>query len=215
MTDAFTDLHAYVALPRVADLAPSPNGTRLATIRSTLDTERKKFVFALWEVDPRGERPARRLTRSAPGETRPAFLPSGDLLFTSKRPDPEVKDPDEEVAGLWLLPADGGEARQVGDRPGGVTALQVARNAGTVILTAPVPLAATSVNDDKERRKARKGCRRQRGAARVIRCATGITISVPMSSARTRPSRRRPTRDCMSRATRPRRPVERWTRAHN
>jgi dipeptidyl aminopeptidase/acylaminoacyl peptidase len=156
VTDTFTDLESYIALPRVADLALSPDGTRLVTTVSTLDTERKKFVSALWEVDPHGQLLARRLTRSAPGETRPAFLPSGDLLFTSKRPDPEVKEPDEEVAGLWLLPADGGEARQVGDRPGGVTAVRAARNAGTVILTAPVLPAAASANDDKERRKARK-----------------------------------------------------------
>jgi dipeptidyl aminopeptidase/acylaminoacyl peptidase len=156
VTDTFTDLQSYVALPRVAGLALSPDGTRLVTTVSTLDPERKKYVGALWEVDLRGERPAQRLTRSAPGETHPAFLTSGDLLFTSKRPDAEVTEPDEEVAALWLLPAGSGEARQVASRPGGVDAVEVARDAGTVVLSAPVLPAATSADDDKERRKARK-----------------------------------------------------------
>jgi dipeptidyl aminopeptidase/acylaminoacyl peptidase len=154
--DTFRDLQEYIALPRVADLALSPDGARLVTTVSTLDPERKKFVSALWEVDARGNRPARRLTLSAPGETHPAFLPSSDLLFTSKRPDPDVKEPDEEVAALWLLPAGGGEARQVASRPGGVAAVEVARDAGTVVLTAPVLATATDADDDKDRRKARK-----------------------------------------------------------
>ena len=158
MTDTFTDLQSYLALPRVAGLALSPDGARLVTTVGTLDPERKKFVSALWEVDPRGERPAQRLTRSSSGETHPAFLPSGDVLFTSKRPDAEVQSPDadEEVAAVWLLPVGGGEARQITSRPGGIDAVEVAKDSGTVVLTAPVLSSAKSSEDDKERRKARK-----------------------------------------------------------
>ena len=53
--------------PRIGALALSADGSRLAVSVRTLDAEKKKWQSALWEVDPAGERPARRLTRSAPG----------------------------------------------------------------------------------------------------------------------------------------------------
>jgi len=130
----FDDLDDYVDLPRGAGLALSPDGTRLVTAVQTLNPKRTKWVTALWEVDPDGERPARRLTRSAKGEGGAAFLPDGSLLFTSTRPDPAVED-DEEVSLLWMLPAGGGEARVVASRPGGVGHVEVATSAGTVVLT--------------------------------------------------------------------------------
>src|SRR5918911_5467430 len=114
------DLDAFLASPRVSDLVLSPTGDRLVTSVATLAPDGARFVTSLWEVDPAGERPPRRLTVSAPGESGPAFLPDGDLLFTSRRPDPAVKDPDDEVASLWLLPAGGGEAQVVGSTPAGI-----------------------------------------------------------------------------------------------
>ena len=86
-TSPFADLDAYVALPRTSSLLLSPDGDRLVTSVATLDAERARYVTALWEVDPGGVRPARRLTRSDKGETAVSFLPDGDLLFTSARPD--------------------------------------------------------------------------------------------------------------------------------
>ncbi len=76
------------AIPRVSGLALSADGTRLAVSVQTLDTEGKKWQSALWEVDPAGQRPPRRLTRSALGESAPAFAPDGTLLFLSARADP-------------------------------------------------------------------------------------------------------------------------------
>ena len=35
----------------------SPDGSRLVTAVQTLDPKRTKYVTALWEVDPAGERP--------------------------------------------------------------------------------------------------------------------------------------------------------------
>jgi dipeptidyl aminopeptidase/acylaminoacyl peptidase len=119
----FNDLDDFAALPRVEGLRLSPDGSRLVTSVATLNRDQTKWVSALWEVDPSGERPARRLTRSAKGERDAAFLPDGSLLFCSARPDPDAKDEDDdEVPMLWLLPAGGGEASVVGRRPGGVGA---------------------------------------------------------------------------------------------
>ncbi len=151
----FADLDAYVALPRLSGLLLSPAGDRLVTSVSTPGPDGTAYVSALWEVDPAGQRAARRLTRSAKGESPAAFLPDGGVLFTSSRPDPQVKPDDEPPAALWLLPAGGGEARVVAVRAGGVQAAAVARDDGRVVLTSATLPGSTGGEDDERRRKAR------------------------------------------------------------
>jgi dipeptidyl aminopeptidase/acylaminoacyl peptidase len=153
----FHDLDAYIAIPRVSGLALSRDGTRLVTAVQTLDPERTTYRTALWEVDPTGERAARRLTRSAKGESAAAFTASGDLLFTSARPDPDVKSADgEPKAALWLLPADGGEARVIATAPGGVSGPIAARDSQLVSVAASVLPAARDLEHDTELRTARR-----------------------------------------------------------
>ncbi len=152
----FHDLDAYIDLPRGAGLKLSPDGTRLVTAVQTLNPKRTKYVTALWETDPAGERPARRLTRSAKGETAADFLPDGSLLFTSARPDPEAQDDDEtEEALLWLLPAGGGEARVVASLPG-VGGVHVAADSGMVVVSAKTFPSSETHEAEKEKRKQRK-----------------------------------------------------------
>ncbi|MCU1586924.1 MAG: peptidase [Frankiales bacterium] len=151
--DAFGDLAAFQALPRLSSLALSPDGTRLVTSVATLDPKKQKWVNALHDIDPAGERPSRRLTRSAKGEGSPAFTDTGDLLFTSGRPDIESED-DDEPAALWRLPAGGGEAERVGTRPGGVDG-PVTRGDVVVATSSTLPGAGDG-DQDKERRDARK-----------------------------------------------------------
>src|SRR5690606_8358786 len=91
----------------------------------------------------------------AKGEAGPAFLPGGDLLFTSARPDPERKD-DEETPMLWLLPAAGGEARVVATRPGGIGGLVVARDSGTIVVSASTFPSSQDAEADEAKRKERK-----------------------------------------------------------
>lgn len=151
----FDDLDAYVALRRTSGLALSPAGDRLVTSVATLNPDGTKYVSAVWEVDPAGQRPARRLTRSARGEGTAAFLPTGDLLFTSARPDPEAKD-DDETPVLWMLPAAGGEAYVVAKRPGGIAGVVVARDAGTVVVTSDTLPTSADADADEAKRKDRK-----------------------------------------------------------
>jgi len=154
----FHDLEQYIALPRLAGLRLSKDGTRLVTAVATLDAKRTKYVTALWEVDPAGEKAARRLTRSATGESSAAFTPSGDLLFTSARPDPEPRvGADEEPApALWLLPADGAEARVVADRGAGLGGVRVAADAPVVMVGSEVLPRATDAAADERLRKGRQ-----------------------------------------------------------
>ena len=143
----FHDLADFVAIPRVAALRLSPDGSWLAAAAQTLSADRKKYLTSIWRIDTGGG-PPRRLTRSAEGEASPRFLPDGSLLFTSRRPDPGADQAKKDavaaadVAALWLLPPGGGEARVVAALPGGVAAAEVARDAGTVVLSSLVLPAA-------------------------------------------------------------------------
>jgi dipeptidyl aminopeptidase/acylaminoacyl peptidase len=155
----FTDLDRYVELPRVGGLTLSPDGQRLVVGVQTLDRKRTRYVTSLWEVDPHGQRPARRLTRSAKGEGGAAFTPAGDLLFVSARPDAEpeaAEDTAGESSALWLQPAGGGDARVVASRPGGLGGVRVARDAGTVVAGSATLPSATDLDTEKQRRKQRK-----------------------------------------------------------
>jgi dipeptidyl aminopeptidase/acylaminoacyl peptidase len=158
--DAFSDLDAYVALPRVSGLRLSPDGRRLVVAVATPDAKNTRYSTALWEVDPDGERPARRLTRSSKGESAAAFTPTGDLLFTSSRPEPAADPEEDPRAALWLQPAGGGDARVVADPAGGVAGVVVS-GAGTVVLGSP--LLPTSADPDADR------------AARETRKKTGVS----------------------------------------
>src|ERR1700733_13549509 len=89
---AFDNLDDYLALPRVSGLAVSADGSRVVTTVAELNDKRTEHIGAVWGVDPAGGRPARRLTRSANGESSPAFTIDGDLLFVSSRPSAENAD---------------------------------------------------------------------------------------------------------------------------
>jgi dipeptidyl aminopeptidase/acylaminoacyl peptidase len=156
MTTPFADLDDFLALPRVSGLAVSPDGTRAVTTVSELNSARDEFVTALWELDVAGERPARRLTRGAKGESSPAFTASNDLLFVAKRDVPGAQADAEPAASLWRLPVAGGEAEAVLDLPGGVSAVHAARAADVTLVTTSLLSSARDLDDDKRLRAVRK-----------------------------------------------------------
>jgi dipeptidyl aminopeptidase/acylaminoacyl peptidase len=146
-----------VALPRLAGLALSSDGSRLVTTVATLDADGTKWQSSLWELDPAGERAARRLTRGAAGESNPVFTPDGDVLFTSARPDPDAgTDAGDPKPALWSLSPRGGEARPVAQRPSGISGVAVAADTGEVVVVAGTLPGAADVEEDEERRKRRK-----------------------------------------------------------
>ncbi|MFE0148143.1 prolyl oligopeptidase family serine peptidase [Nonomuraea sp. NPDC059007] len=147
---AFNDIRDYVAIPRVLSLKLSPDGSRLVSVVQSLNPDGKSFGTALWAIPVDGA--PYRLTRSAKGESSADFTAAGDVLFTSARPDPTVKDGEEEVPALWLLPREGGEARQIANRPGGIGAFKTAGD--VVVFSADVLTGEEST--EEERRKARK-----------------------------------------------------------
>jgi dipeptidyl aminopeptidase/acylaminoacyl peptidase len=151
-------VEALISLPRLSGLALSNEGARLVASAARPDAEGKKLVSALYEFDVDGKGAPRRLTRSAPGESGAVFAPDGSLLFTSERPDPDAKPdgPRGETTALWLLPAGGGESRLVAGPPGGVEAVAVARESGSVVFAAGTYPGTENWEEDAEREKARK-----------------------------------------------------------
>src|SRR5699024_8352807 len=82
----------------------------------------------------------------------PRFAPDGSLLFSSARPDPEG-GAEEAAAAIWRLPRTG-EAQVVASAPARLSLLSVADD-GTLLAATSV-LPGGSLEDDAERRKARK-----------------------------------------------------------
>ena len=149
----FGDLDDYIALPRVSGLAVSADGSRVVTTVAELNDKRTEYVTAVWEIDPAGQRPARRLTRGAKGESSPAFTADGDVLFVAVRP---TDDDDKPPASVWRLPAAGGEAVEVLALPGGVEAIYTARDAAAAVVRAPMLPSAQKTDDDRRLRELRK-----------------------------------------------------------
>jgi dipeptidyl aminopeptidase/acylaminoacyl peptidase len=152
-TTPFDDLDDYIALPRVAGLAVSADGARVVTTVAELNSKRTEYVRSLWELDPAGQQPARRLTRGAKGESSPAFTAGGDLLFIASRPG---EDDDKPPAALWRLPAAGGEAEEVLSLPGGMSAVRTAGEADRTVVAGTMLPSATDIDDDRRLRTLRK-----------------------------------------------------------
>ncbi|HJT95833.1 MAG TPA: prolyl oligopeptidase family serine peptidase [Mycobacterium sp.] len=153
MPTPFDDLDDYIALPRVSGLAVSPDGSRVVTTVAELNDKRTEYISAVWELDPAGRLPARRLTRGVKGESSPTFTADSDLLFVAARP---TEDDDKPPASLWRLPAAGGEAVEELALPGGVAGVRTAHAAPTVVVAAKLLRSASDTDDDKRLRTLRK-----------------------------------------------------------
>ena len=151
------DFERFVRLPRLSGLHLSPDGARLVVTVAQPHASGTKMASALWAVDPAGQAPPRRLTRSAAGEGGAAFVPDGSLVFGSARPDPDAKEAEADPpAALWHLPADGGEARLLLVPHGGVDGVATARSGRRIAFVAPLFGGAESLEADAARAKSRK-----------------------------------------------------------
>jgi dipeptidyl aminopeptidase/acylaminoacyl peptidase len=110
------DASDYHDIVQVSDPRLSPDGERVAFVRKEPDGD-DEYETTVYVVPTDGSAPPRQFTAEEGADAEPRWSPSGDrLAFTSARGDADAPQ-------LWVLPTDGGEARQVTDVVGGVSNL--------------------------------------------------------------------------------------------
>ncbi len=148
----FADVEQFVSTRRVTGLVATPDGKRLIVTCQEPDSDNARYVTSLWAVDPAGSLPPHRLTWSEKGETTPALMPDGSVLFVSSRPHPEQV---EDESALWLLPLSG-EPTVYATTPGGLSNPVVSREKGVIVALGSRLIDSSGADDDKERREVRR-----------------------------------------------------------
>src|SRR5260370_566845 len=106
------------AIKLVDDPQITPDGGRVAYVVVEIDRKSYEYHRSIWVTATEGGKP-RRYT-AGDNDTTPRWSPDGRSLAFTRGPAGEVKPKTEEERDrglgkpqLWLLPADGGEARQL------------------------------------------------------------------------------------------------------
>jgi dipeptidyl aminopeptidase/acylaminoacyl peptidase len=109
---ALDDLHR---LQDVSQPAFAPSGATIVYTVSTHNLDSDATVSDIWRVDWRGGDPVQLTQTPFASEWLPQWRPDGKAIaFLSDRGE-------DEVTQIWLLPADGGEARQITKVKSGVS----------------------------------------------------------------------------------------------
>ncbi|MBF6590217.1 MAG: S9 family peptidase [Ktedonobacterales bacterium] len=106
------------ALRLVEDPQISPDGSRVAYVLMAVDREAQEYRRTIWVAPTTGGEPRR--YSAGPKDTSPRWSPDGRMLAFVRAPAsgtaPKTADDREKGVGkpqIWLLAADGGEARQL------------------------------------------------------------------------------------------------------
>ncbi|HEV7763415.1 MAG TPA: S9 family peptidase [Thermoanaerobaculia bacterium] len=110
-----TDLFRFVW---VADPRPSPDGTRVAFTRVTVNEKGEGYDTALWIVPADGSAPPARLTAGT-RDSQPRWSPDGKRIAFLRAP---MRDGKPEPPQIHLLSITGGEAWRLTDVPRGTSA---------------------------------------------------------------------------------------------
>ncbi|MBV9690659.1 MAG: S9 family peptidase [Ktedonobacteraceae bacterium] len=139
----------FLGQPRI-----SPDGQRIAFVASTIDKRKHEYRSSVWVVPTHGGE-ARRFTSASAHADSPSWSPDGYwLAFVSKRESEqdlgkEAKKRGKDKAQIWLIPADGGEARQLTFMEHGAASPTWSPNGKYVLFKAHVGPADEETEDGK------------------------------------------------------------------
>ena len=101
-------------IAKPGDARLSPDGEQVAFVRELPDDD-ERYEATIYLVPSDGSDEPRQFSVSEGADSQPRWSPAGDrLAFVSNR------GKDDDRPQLWLIPVDGGEARQVTEVPAGV-----------------------------------------------------------------------------------------------
>lgn len=148
-----------LALKTVSDPQLSPDGSWVAYVVSELNHDRSEYQTDVWLVPAAGGE-ARRLTNSPVADEGHRWSPDGrTIAFLSERPRPDAKKDeapkdagaDEAKRQLWLIRVDGGEAWQLSDAKGGVSAFDWSRDGARIAYLSKEPKSEERRKKEKEK----------------------------------------------------------------
>ncbi len=133
-------------LTGVADPRISPDGTRVAYQVWTIDKEKNDYRGAIWIAPFDGSAEPEQFTSGDRRDGLPRWSPDGRwLAFTSNRGE------DKTPASLYLIPAEGGEARKLTDLKESVESAEWSPDSTRIVFTARDRDEAYDEEDDRKR----------------------------------------------------------------
>ena len=138
------------ALTGVGDPRISPDGTRVAYVVASIDREANDYRAAIWVTKRDGSEEPHRFTSGERRDGSPRWSPDGRwLAFASNRGDEKAQ------AQVYVIPAEGGEARKLTDLKESVGELAWSPDSTRLAFTTRVRDEAYEEEDDKKRRPRR------------------------------------------------------------
>jgi dipeptidyl aminopeptidase/acylaminoacyl peptidase len=133
-------------LVNAGDPRISPDGSRVAFVVTASDREANEYRGAIWVVPLDGSAEPRRFTSGERRDSTPRWSPDGNwLAFASNRGD------DKTHMNLYVIPAEGGEARRLTDLKENVEEIVWSPDSKRIAFIARVRDAAYDEEDDKKR----------------------------------------------------------------
>jgi dipeptidyl aminopeptidase/acylaminoacyl peptidase len=137
-------------LTGVADPRISPDGKRVAYQVWSIDKDSNQYRGAIWVVPLDGSQEPRQFTSGEKRDGLPRWSPDGRwLAFTSNRGD------DKAAANLYVIPAEGGEARKLTDLKESVESAEWSPDSTRLVITARARDEAYEEEDERKRKPRR------------------------------------------------------------